>query len=161
RTIVFAGLLVAMMIWRPEGLLPSRQRRGAVAEGAGGVGSKGGGGAGAERGAAGGGAAKPTPPAEEGAYRGGGGAPLRSGGGGARSGVAVAVRAGEISALSGPTGAGKTTIFKVVTGVYRRTSGSVQFDGRSLEGLPPHRVTKRGLARTFQNIRLFHNMSAL
>jgi branched-chain amino acid transport system ATP-binding protein len=79
----------------------------------------------------------------------------------ALSEVSFEVREGEIFALIGPNGAGKTTVFNVVTGVYHPTKGTILFDGRPLEGLPPYRVTKRGLARTFQNIRLFHNMSAL
>jgi branched-chain amino acid transport system ATP-binding protein len=86
---------------------------------------------------------------------------MRFGGVVALSEVSFEVRQGEIFALIGPNGAGKTTIFNVVTGVYHPTGGTILFDGRPLEGLPPHRVTKRGVARTFQNIRLFHNMSAL
>ena len=68
---------------------------------------------------------------------------------------------GEIFALIGPNGAGKTTVFNVVTGVYRPTEGAVVFDGDRISGLKRHKVTKRGIARTFQNIRLFHNMTAL
>jgi branched-chain amino acid transport system ATP-binding protein len=78
----------------------------------------------------------------------------------AMSEVDLAVREGEIFALIGPNGAGKTTAFNVVTGVYRPTSGQVRFAGRRIDGMKRYKVTKAGIARTFQNIRLFHNMSA-
>ncbi len=75
--------------------------------------------------------------------------------------VNLAIREGEIFALIGPNGAGKTTVFNVVTGVYKPTSGTVTFAGRRIDGQKRFKVTKGGIARTFQNIRLFHNMSAL
>jgi branched-chain amino acid transport system ATP-binding protein len=68
---------------------------------------------------------------------------------------------GKIVSLIGPNGAGKTTFFNILTGVYKPTAGGVYFDGRPIAGLPPHEVTRLGMARTFQNIRLFHNMTAL
>jgi branched-chain amino acid transport system ATP-binding protein len=71
------------------------------------------------------------------------------------------VREGEILALIGPNGAGKTTVFNVVTGVFKPTSGAVRFAGRSIAGRKRHQITKAGVARTFQNIRLFAEMSAL
>jgi branched-chain amino acid transport system ATP-binding protein len=71
------------------------------------------------------------------------------------------IEEGHITSLIGPNGAGKTTAFNMVTNFYTPTSGSVIFQGRSLTGLRPHDVTSRGIARTFQNIRLFANMSAL
>jgi branched-chain amino acid transport system ATP-binding protein len=71
------------------------------------------------------------------------------------------VREGEIFALIGPNGAGKTTVFNMVTGVYTPSEGRVSFNGATISGRKPHLVTKLGLARTFQNIRLFENMSAL
>jgi branched-chain amino acid transport system ATP-binding protein len=71
------------------------------------------------------------------------------------------VNEGEICALIGPNGAGKTTVFNVVTGVYPVTSGEIVFDGKNLKGLKRHQVTKSGLARTFQNVRLFGDMTAL
>jgi branched-chain amino acid transport system ATP-binding protein len=67
----------------------------------------------------------------------------------------------EIVALIGPNGAGKTTVFNAVTGVYPPSSGSVVFQGQEISGFPPHRATHLGIARTFQNIRLFGEMSAL
>jgi branched-chain amino acid transport system ATP-binding protein len=63
--------------------------------------------------------------------------------------------------LIGPNGAGKTTFFNMLTGVYKPTSGRVEFDGDDITGRPPHAITQRGIGRTFQNIRLFQQMSAL
>ena len=68
---------------------------------------------------------------------------------------------GAIVSLIGPNGAGKTTFFNMLTGVYRPTAGDVVFEGHLLRGLAPHKITHLGMARTFQNIRLFHNMTAL
>src|SRR3954469_978344 len=68
---------------------------------------------------------------------------------------------GSICSLIGPNGAGKTTFFNMITGLYVPTSGSLIFDGQSIAGLKPDQVTKRGIGRTFQNIRLFQNMTAL
>jgi branched-chain amino acid transport system ATP-binding protein len=75
--------------------------------------------------------------------------------------VDFSIPRGSIVSLIGPNGAGKTTFFNMLTGVYKPTRGIVFFDGRPITGLPPHKVTKLGMARTFQNIRLFHNMTAL
>ena len=68
---------------------------------------------------------------------------------------------GAIVSLIGPNGAGKTTFFNQLTGVYKPTSGIVVFRDQDVTGLPPHKITALGMARTFQNIRLFHNMSAV
>jgi branched-chain amino acid transport system ATP-binding protein len=68
---------------------------------------------------------------------------------------------GSIVSLIGPNGAGKTTFFNILTGVYKPTAGDVVFEDKLVSGLPPHKVTQLGMARTFQNIRLFHNMTAL
>jgi branched-chain amino acid transport system ATP-binding protein len=68
---------------------------------------------------------------------------------------------GSIVSLIGPNGAGKTTFFNQLTGVYKPTSGSIVFDGTEVSDLPPHAITKLGIGRTFQNIRLFSQMSAL
>jgi len=66
-----------------------------------------------------------------------------------------------IVSLIGPNGAGKTTFFNMLTGVYKPTTGDVYFDGELMTGKPPHAYTQRGIGRTFQNIRLFQNMTAL
>ena len=68
---------------------------------------------------------------------------------------------GEIVSLIGPNGAGKTTVFNVITGVYQPSSGDVHFAGQSLAGQPPHRIARMGIARTFQTLRLFLNMSVI
>jgi branched-chain amino acid transport system ATP-binding protein len=65
----------------------------------------------------------------------------------------------EVVSLIGPNGAGKTTVFNLITGVYSPDGGSIRLDGREVVGLPPHRVTTMGIARTFQTLRLFLNMS--
>ena len=61
----------------------------------------------------------------------------------------------------GPNGAGKTTLFNLVTGVYAPDDGEILFDGQTLIGLPPHKITQRGVARTFQTLRLFLNMTVI
>jgi branched-chain amino acid transport system ATP-binding protein len=75
--------------------------------------------------------------------------------------VTLRVAQGQIAALIGPNGAGKTTVFNVVTGVCRPTEGAVRFQGRQIDGMKRFKIVKQGVARTFQNIRLFSNMSAL
>jgi len=75
--------------------------------------------------------------------------------------VDLTVDEGEIVSIIGPNGAGKTTFFNLVTGLYEATQGTVSFGGRPLAGLKPHQVTALGIARTFQNIRLFQGMTAL
>ena len=86
---------------------------------------------------------------------------LRFGGLTALDQVSMHIDQGEIFGLIGPNGAGKTTCFNVITGVYQPTSGQVRFQGSSLVGLKRHKITKLGVARTFQNIRLFRTMTAL
>jgi branched-chain amino acid transport system ATP-binding protein len=75
--------------------------------------------------------------------------------------VTLHIKRGEVFALIGPNGAGKTTLFNNVTGLYQPTSGRVVFDGRDITGSKPHEVARSGIARTFQNIRLFDFMSCL
>lgn len=75
--------------------------------------------------------------------------------------VSLTIRQGEIYGLIGPNGAGKTTLFNVLTGLYSASSGSFSFAGAPLDITAPHHVAKAGIARTFQNIRLFANMTAL
>ena len=86
---------------------------------------------------------------------------LRFGGLTALNEVNFEIRQGEILGLIGPNGAGKTTCFNVMTGVYQATSGDVRFDGTSLSRLKRHKITQLGIARTFQNIRLFKAMTVL
>lgn len=75
--------------------------------------------------------------------------------------VSLTVEPGSIVSVIGPNGAGKTTFFNVLTGIYKPTSGRILFDGAEITGLRPDQITQRGIARTFQNIRLFNNMTVL
>ena len=85
----------------------------------------------------------------------------RFGGLQALSDVGITITKGQVYGLIGPNGAGKTTFFNVITGLYTPDGGTFEFDGQPLVGLKPHEVAARGIARTFQNIRLFANLSAL
>ena len=71
------------------------------------------------------------------------------------------IRKGQIFSIIGPNGAGKTTVFNLITGIYKPDSGEILLEGQSISGLTPDRVLRRGIARTFQNIRLFNNMTVL
>ena len=75
--------------------------------------------------------------------------------------VNLVIRKGEIISVIGPNGAGKTTVFNLITGIYHPTTGDIRLQGRSLVGLSPDRVLVHGIARTFQNIRLFNNMTVM
>ena len=86
---------------------------------------------------------------------------LRFGGVVALNGVSFSLRKGEIFGLIGPNGAGKTTCFNAMTGVYQPTSGAIRFQGQSIVGKKKHEITRGGIARTFQNVRLFPEMTAL
>ncbi len=203
RVLLFGLALVAMMVFRPQGLLPSRQRAAELAEASS---SEQGlaviaevaqvahpgpdeGGTGptdraadeavavAEPGPAAGpealadeDAASPLPGqrAQEGAEISGGGVVLELdavtmefGGVVALDAVSLAVSRGQIFGIIGPNGAGKTTLFNCVTGVFRPGAGAILLDGRSIVGRKPHLITQAGIARTFQNIRLFPNMTAV
>jgi branched-chain amino acid transport system ATP-binding protein len=85
----------------------------------------------------------------------------RFGGLTALSEVGFAIQRGEIYGLIGPNGAGKTTLFNVLTGLYRQDEGRISFEGMVLANATPDRIAKLGIARTFQNIRLFANLSAV
>lgn len=85
----------------------------------------------------------------------------RFGGLQALSDVSLTIERGDIYGVIGPNGAGKTTLFNVLTGLYQPDEGEFDFDGEPLRVEKPHQVAARGIARTFQNIRLFHNMTAL
>jgi branched-chain amino acid transport system ATP-binding protein len=79
----------------------------------------------------------------------------------ALSGISLSIERGEIYGLIGPNGAGKTTLFNIITGLYRCDGGKVLLDGAELIGRKPHQIVDAGIARTFQNIRLFAHMTAL
>ncbi|WP_163102693.1 ABC transporter ATP-binding protein [Peribacillus alkalitolerans] len=75
--------------------------------------------------------------------------------------ISMKVKKGSITAVIGPNGAGKTTFFNMITGVYEPTSGSILLEGKKIEGLKPHDVSRKGISRTFQNIRLFNEISVI
>lgn len=79
----------------------------------------------------------------------------------ALNGVDLQVGVGELVGMIGPNGSGKTTVFNVITGIYRPDRGTVTLGGKRISGLPPHSISRLGIARTFQNIRLFRNLSAM
>jgi len=85
---------------------------------------------------------------------------IRFGGLTAVSGLDLQIGANQLVGLIGPNGAGKTTVFNLITGVYQPSAGEIIFDGRSIVRHRPHQITQRGIARTFQNIRLFPSLSA-
>ncbi len=84
---------------------------------------------------------------------------LRFGGIAALTDVSLRIDEGELVGLIGPNGAGKTSLFNILTGVYRPTEGEILLEGRSTAGLPPHLINRLGVARTFQNIRLFGSLN--
>src|SRR3989304_2820685 len=75
--------------------------------------------------------------------------------------VSLRVKANSITAIIGPNGAGKTTLFNCLTGLIEPSSGKIYYKGGDITGLPPHRISRLGVARTFQNIRLFNSMTAV
>ncbi|MEA2827286.1 MAG: branched-chain amino acid transport system permease protein [Actinomycetota bacterium] len=187
RVLLFGLALVVMMIFRPQGLIPSRQRAAelAAAPPEGGMGGTveapvAGEVAPADAAAADGAAAASSLPPPPRPYPGATPVPLAGpstrpksttvlvldglrmefGGVVALDGIDVAVERGEILGLIGPNGAGKTTVFNCITGVFHPTAGDIRLDGVTICGDRPHEVTQAGVARTFQNIRLFPNMTA-
>ncbi|MEK3806202.1 ABC transporter ATP-binding protein [Bacillus sp. FSL H8-0547] len=86
---------------------------------------------------------------------------MKFGGLKALSGVDIELKKGELAGLIGPNGAGKTTFFNLLTGVYVPTEGTLMLEGQKLNGLVPYKITKKGISRTFQNIRLFNDLSVL
>jgi branched-chain amino acid transport system permease protein len=180
RFFLFGLSLVIMMIFRPQGLLPSRQRAAELAEATGdrgmGAVSSSDVDAGVPSVAEGEGEvatlAVPTDVAlpEDYVTRAAEAAEevltlqglvMQFGGVTALDGVSLTVHRGQIFGVIGPNGAGKTTVFNCITGVFRPTSGDIRLEGTSIVGRTPHRITEAGLARTFQNIRLFPNMTAV
>ncbi len=182
RVLLFGLALVVMMIFRPQGIIPSRQRAAELAE-ATPVAGMGGTVEGpvdiqpeeaAEAEAAEAEAAadldtdrvskKPALPVVSAHSTGTvlelDGVCMEFGGVVALRGVDITVQRGEILGLIGPNGAGKTTVFNCVTGVFRPGAGDIRLDGADIGGRRPHIVTQAGVARTFQNIRLFPNMTA-
>ena len=87
------------------------------------------------------------------------GATLQFGGLTAVGDLSATVEEGSLTALIGPNGAGKTSVFNLITGVYQPTSGDLRFEGRSLVGLKPWQINRLGIARTFQNIRVFRSLN--
>jgi branched-chain amino acid transport system permease protein len=85
----------------------------------------------------------------------------RFGGVAAADNTTLAVGTGELVSVIGPNGSGKTTLFNLITGLTPRDSGTIRLEGQEISGLPPHEIVQRGVARTFQNIRLFNNLSVL
>jgi branched-chain amino acid transport system permease protein len=85
----------------------------------------------------------------------------RFGGVAAADNTALAVHPGELVGVIGPNGSGKTTLFNLITGLTPRDAGVIRLEGQAISGLPPHEIVQRGVARTFQNIRLFNNLSVL
>jgi len=79
----------------------------------------------------------------------------------ALDGVDFHLGRGELVGVIGPNGSGKTTLFNVVTGIYRPDRGTVTLEGKGIAGLPPHEITRRGIVRTFQNIRLFRDLTVM
>jgi branched-chain amino acid transport system permease protein len=180
RVLLFGAALVAMMVLRPQGIIPSRQRAAELAE----AGETGGLAAAVitthER-------EEEAPAPEVAAPRGGADGDsaledseelpvdieaaetvlelrqvtMKFGGVVAMEDVSLAVRRDQIFGIIGPNGAGKTTLFNCVTGIFKPTGGEILVNGHPVVGRRPHRITEAGVARTFQNIRLFPNVTAL
>jgi branched-chain amino acid transport system permease protein len=155
--LIFGIILVLMMLFRRQGLIPATRRTAALSFSDQHVTS-------VQRG--GFDAALAAHVLGERAQGGGNllevrGVTVRFGGLTALNNVSLAVPEGGVVAVIGPNGSGKSTLFNVITGLVPASGGSIRFAGAEIGGLPPHRVLARGLARTFQNIRLFNNLSVL
>jgi branched-chain amino acid transport system permease protein len=153
--LIFGVILVLMMLYRREGLFPALRRVSALTP--------------EQQAALPARGATVTLSWASGEPPGGDARPLleierltkRFGGVAAADGITLAVQPGEILSVIGPNGSGKTTLFNLITGLTRRDDGSIRLAGDEIGGLPPHRIVARGVARTFQNIRLFNNLSVL
>ncbi len=152
--LIFGIILVVMMLFRRQGLFPALRRVSALtAEQQAAVPSRGG----------------PVrlswladrPAAPAGPLLEIEGLTKRFGGVAAADRIDLAVAAGELVSVIGPNGSGKTTLFNLITGLTPADAGTVRLDGTRISGLPPHEIVTRGIARTFQNIRLFNNLSVL
>lgn len=86
---------------------------------------------------------------------------MRFGGLLAVNGVALTVNQGQVVSMIGPNGAGKTTVFNCLTGFYRPSAGTILLDGEPIQGLAGHQIARKGVVRTFQNVRLFKEMTAV
>ncbi len=177
RFLLFGTVLVLMMIYRPQGIIPSRLRAAELAEATGdrGMGAVAGvdeADVAAEAGTEAATLEVPTDvelPEDLVARAEGAaeevlrldGVTMQFGGVLALNDVSLSIHRSQIFGIIGPNGAGKTTVFNCITGVFRPTRGNIALEGRSIVGRPPHRITEAGVARTFQNIRLFPNMSAI
>jgi branched-chain amino acid transport system permease protein len=152
--LIFGLILVFMMLFRREGLIPATRRQTALSDEQ-------------QRAEVGGGdLGAPTGLAtltQQIAHIGldARGVTVRYGGLIALNGVDLHVGAGEVVAIIGPNGSGKSTLFNVITGLTRADSGTIWFDGHEIVALPPHEIMRLGIARTFQNIRLFTNLTVL
>jgi branched-chain amino acid transport system permease protein len=152
--LIFGLILVAMMLYRREGLIPATRRTAALsfeAQHVDGV-RRGGFDALSNLGAMGSGTGNALEVR---------GLTVRFGGLTALNAVDITVPAGGVVAVIGPNGSGKSTLFNVITGLIRADSGSIRFDGEEILGLKPHEILAKGIARTFQNIRLFSNLTVL
>jgi branched-chain amino acid transport system permease protein len=153
--LIFGLILVFMMLFRREGLFPARRKvtaltrdQQAAAPSRGATVSLSWAGAKPESGV-------PRPLLEiDGLVK-------RFGGVAAADGINLTVNAGELVSVIGPNGSGKTTLFNLITGLTPPDGGTIRLEGRTISGLPPHEIVARGIARTFQNIRLFNNLSVL
>jgi len=152
--LIFGVILVLMMLFRREGLFPAVRRVAALTP---------------EQQAAlpARGAtvrlswAEPTAPAHRAPILAVEGLTKRFGGVAAADRIDLVVPRGDLVSIIGPNGSGKTTLFNLVTGLTARDAGTVRFQGEIISGLPPHEIVRRGIARTFQTIRLFQNLSVL